>query len=216
MARAHIVRLRRNKSFNRKPGRRKTEPLVLIACEGKTELEYFDAIRVARRLRTVEIPADAIGLDPRGLVEYAVRRAREEGGFDHVICAFDRDTHAHFAAARARIKTLAAGRNPIPIMEAVTIPAFEFWFLLHFERTASPYANCDDVIARLKTAGHIPNYAKADAALCRELAARSDLAIANARWLAEEAKKDGFVNPFTNVHTALELLNKLSADKDVG
>jgi len=140
----------------------------------------------------------------------------KKGGFDHIVCAFDRDTHAHFAAARARIKALAAGRNSLPIMEAVTIPAFEFWFLLHFERTAAPFANCDEIIARLKAAGHIPNYAKADAALCRELAARSDIAIANARWLAEEEKKVGFANPFTNVHAVLELLRKLSVGEDVG
>jgi len=81
MARRHITTLRHNRSFQRKPGRRKTEPLVLIACEGQTEREYFEAIRAAHRLRTVEIPADANGLDPMGLVEYAVRRAREKRRF---------------------------------------------------------------------------------------------------------------------------------------
>jgi len=216
MARKHRAKLRHNRSFRRKSGRRKSEPLVLIACEGQTERGYFEAIRAAYRLRTVEIPAEATGLDPMGLVEYAARRAREEGGFDHVVCAFDRDTHAHFAAARARIKALATARRPLPMMEAVTIPAFELWFLLHFERTTAPFANCDAVIARLKSAGHIPNYAKADAAVCRELVTRSDIAISNARWLTGEAKRSGFINPFTNVHDILELLRELSAGENIG
>ena len=214
MARRHIARFRSDSSLRRKPGRRGTEPLVLIACEGQTERDYFEAIRAAHRLRTVEIPADATGRDPLGLVQYAEQRAKEAGGFDQIICVFDRDTHAHFAAARDRIRTLAAGRRPLPIMEAVSIPSFELWILLHYEQTAAPFPDCDAVIARLKGAGHMPNYTKADAALCRELAAKSDMAIANARWLVEEQRAAGFANPFTNVHVALELLRALAARQD--
>jgi hypothetical protein len=212
MARKHIAHYRNRKSLQRKQGRRHTKPVVLIVCEGQTERDYFEAIRASLRLTTIEIPEDAIGRDPGGLVEYAARRAREDGGYDHIICAFDRDSHAHFAAARARIQTLASGRKPLPIIEAVSIPAFEFWILLHYERTSAPFQDCDALITRLRTAGHIPNYAKADPALCRTLAAKADTAIANALWLVEEAKKTGFTNPFTNVHFVLELLRKLAAE----
>lgn len=210
MVKRHIAPIRQGRSLQRRQGRRAAEPVVLIACEGDTERAYFEAVRAALRLRTVDIPGEAVGHDPLGLVDYARGRHRHSGGYDHIICAFDRDTHARFNPAREKIRKLAAD-GKLPVIEAVTIPAFEFWILLHFERTTAPFGNADAVIARLKNANHIPNYEKADAALCRELAERMENAIANAIWLNDEAKKDGFANPFTNMHLALELLKKLGS-----
>ena len=210
MRRKHITELRHSSSFLRKPGHRETKPVVMIACEGQTECAYFAAIRTMHGLHSVEIAVEATGRDPMSLVRYAESRVREDReGFDNAICVFDRDTHAHFAEARARIKKLAAGKKSLPIMEAVTIPAFEFWILLHFERTAAPFENSEQIINRLKLAGHIPNFTKSNLQWCREVVAKAETAIANAHWLNEQAKGAEIVNPFTNIHLAVELLRNL-------
>ncbi|MDE2465424.1 MAG: RloB domain-containing protein [Alphaproteobacteria bacterium] len=183
---------------------------MLIACEGHTERNYFEAVRLKLQLRNLEIASET-GLDPGALVHYVERRVREEGPFEHIICAFDKDSHAHFRAARARIRELKSGRKPLAIQEAVTVPCIEFWFLLHFEQTTSPYQSSAEVIARIKAAGHIPDYEKADANICRTLVDRMNVAIANAAWLSERAAADGFDNPFTNFHEVLKLLRGLAA-----
>ena len=110
-----------------------------------------------------------------------------------------------------RIRALAgAARKPLPIYEAISIPAWEVWVLAHFERTASPFANCDAVIQRIKAQGHIGDYTKANAQLSRELVERVDTAIDNGLWLEQRANDDAFDNPFTNVHGLAMFL------KDVG
>ena len=210
MPKRHIAPLRSQRSLRRTAGRRVPKPLVLIACEGHTERTYFEAVRVNLGLRTVEI-AEETGLDPSRLVRYIERRMRDEGPFEHVVCAFDKDSHTHFESARARIRELAVGRKPIKIQEAVSIPCVEYWFLLHYERTAKPFHSSNEVITHIKEAGHIPNYEKADATVCRDLVARTDAAIANAIWLTERAKADRFDNPFTNVHEIVALLRSLVA-----
>jgi hypothetical protein len=181
----------------------------LIVCEGHTERNYFEAVRVRLGLKNVEIASET-GLDPRAIVRYVERRMREEGPFEHIICAFDKDSHAHFGPARSRIHQLAAGRKPLAIQEAVTVPCIEFWFLLHFEQTTAPYQTSAEVIDRIKSQGHIPNYEKADIDICRQLVARMDTAMTNVAWLTERAEADGFQNPFTNFHEALKLLRELA------
>lgn len=208
MTRRYIAPLRSQKSLRRTVGRRAPKPLVLIACEGHTERAYFEAVRASLGLRTMEIAEDT-GLDPSGLIRYIERRIHDDGPFEHIVCAFDKNSHAHFASARTRIQQLATGKKPVNIREAVSIPCVEYWFLLHYERTAKPFQNSAEVITHIQESGHIPNYAKADAAVCRDLIKRTDAAIANAIWLTERAKADGFDNPFTNVHEIIGLLRSL-------
>jgi hypothetical protein len=212
----HVAPLRSSASLHRKQGRCPTRPLVLIVCEGETEMEYCEAMRRAHRLSAieVEIPNEIAGSDPLRLVAYAEQRAREEGGYDHIFCVFDRDTHPQFNAARTKLRALASGRRPLPIREAISIPAFELWILLHFERVERPFANCEEVIRRIRDGGHIPDYVKADRALCERLIVRAVEAVDRARWLAERAREAGFANPFTNVHELVQVLQDLAERAD--
>src|SRR3546814_12188831 len=43
---------------------------------------------------------------------------------------------------------------------AISNPCFEVWVLLHFERSARPFANCQEVIRSLKQ--HRPEYTKSN------------------------------------------------------
>jgi hypothetical protein len=131
-------------------------------------------------------------------------------GSNHIFCVFDRDTHHQFNAARSKLRTLASGRRRLPIREAISIPAFELWILLHFERVERPFADCGEVIPRLREAGHIPNYEKADRALSERLIARAGEAVERAQWLEERARTAAFTNPYTNVHDLVQVLRNLA------
>jgi hypothetical protein len=175
---------------------------MLIVCEGETEKAYFDALREAYRLTRAEIviPASATGNDPLALVDFAARQQRENGGYDYIYCVFDQDNRTSFEPARMEIRRLAAKRrSPLPIAEAVSIPCFEIWVLLHFQQSARPFRNADAVIAHLH-AGPFPSYVKADFSVAKTLVALVGTAIANAKWLVTQNAGTGSDNPFTNLH----------------
>jgi hypothetical protein len=212
MAKRHIANARYNQSLARRQGQIEPRAVSLVVCGGQTERYYFEALRERFKLRTTEviIPSGADGADPMKQVEYAEGKCREKGGYDSVYCVFDRDQHPSFEPARAKIRALAqAARKPLPIHEAISIPAFEVWVLAHFERTTSPFANCDAVIQRIRDEDHIRDYTKANVQLSQRLVERVDKAIDNGLWLEERAREDAFDNPFTNVHALAKFLKEV-------
>ena len=202
MARRPLAPLRKTASFRRAAGRKVPRSITLIVCEGETERAYFQAVRVHYGLSTAEvIVAEGNDSAPSSVVEYARQRGAEPGGYDKVFCVFDRDNHESFQRACDRVRSLATRtRNPLPIEAAVSIPCFELWQLLHFERTDAPFHRCDDVVQRLRE--HIPNYVKADAELPRQCLERLCDALTNADWLARRAATNNS-NPYTCVQRVL-------------
>jgi hypothetical protein len=120
------------------------------------------------------------GSAPISVVACAEQKASEAGGYDFIFCVFDRDTHKSFARAREKIKALAGrSKKPLPIREIVSIPCFEVWVLLHFERSDAAHANCAAVIERIRNS-YLPEYAKAESRTANQLMARIDDAIDSA------------------------------------
>ena len=170
-------------------------------CEGETEQEYFEAARIHYKLNATEVVVaeNTVGSAPKSVVQCAETKCAERGGYDKVYCVMDRDGHESFDQARATIKTLAGrSRKPLPIEEAVSIPCFEVWVLLHFERADPPFPRCDDVIQRIRDK-HMPGYEKADRPVIQQLMQKIDEAVSNAQWLETRAA-DNNHNPFTSIH----------------
>lgn len=199
--RQHISPLRSLNSFRRKAGRKPPRSVTLIVCEGeKTEPFYFKALRRHYGLSNAEIViADhARGSAPVSVVEYAEQKAREEGGYDRIFCVFDRDEHGDFERARQRIQTLSSRkRHPLPVVETISIPCFELWILLHFERSDAGFSRCADVTRKLRE--HVPSYGKADSSLMTQLMEKLSAALENADWLEGRAEETGW-EPYTSVH----------------
>lgn len=202
MARRPLAPLRKTASFRRTAGRKAPRSITLIVCEGETERAYFQAIRVHYGLSNAEvIIAEGNDSAPIGVVAHAQTRCAEPGGYDKVFCVFDRNGHESFQRACDRVRSLATRtRNPLPIDAAVSIPCFEFWLLLHFERTDAPFHRCDDVIQRLREC--VPNYVKADAEILRPCLERLSAALINADWLEQRAVANNS-NPYTCVQRVL-------------
>ncbi len=178
---------------------------TLIVCEGETERLYFRAARDHFRLTTAEIRVadDSGGSAPISVVEAAEEIVGKQGPYDRVFCVFDRNGHESFDRARDRIKHLAGrARSALPIAEAISVPCFEFWVLLHFERSERAFGRCAEVVQYIR-ARHEAEYEKADDAICRNLMAQLDQAVANAAWVASRAQETNF-NPFTSAHAVVE------------
>jgi len=148
------------------------------------------------------------GSAPISVVNCAEERAREQGGYDMIFCVFDRDGHESFDRAREKIRGLAArARRRLNIREAISLPCFELWVLLHFERTDRPFGNCDEVVARIRR-NHLDGYQKADDKIAKDLMVHVDTALANARWLSERAAIE-HGNPSTSVHAVLQHMKEV-------
>ncbi|MFB3789489.1 MAG: RloB family protein, partial [bacterium] len=139
---------------------------LLIVCEGsKTEPGYFKGLKNHWRLHPAQIvivgPEE--GNAPISIVEYALARKKEnlkdskkqkDIRFDEIWCVFDHEgIHEHPSLVQAINKAQA---NHLKV--ALSIPSFEFWYLLHFEYTTHHFSCCDDLIDKLKI--YLPNYEK--------------------------------------------------------
>lgn len=198
-----ISKLRSHGSFRRRAGKKSPRSITLIVCEGETEQEYLRAARIHYGLTTAEIilAENTKGSAPISVVECAKEKSGEPGSYDKIYCVFDRNSHSSFDKARQTIRTMAnRKKKPLPIEEAISIPCFEVWVLLHFERTDAPFDCCANVIDRVRN--HIPGYEKADNAIARQLIAHIDTAIEHAAWLEARAGNNDD-NPYTSVQQIL-------------
>ena len=197
------------------PGRRgaKREPYdrVLIVCEGKrTEPLYFSELADHYRLSTANIMVVGTGSDPHTVVREAKelqKRERRQGErYDEVYCVFDRDEHPAFDNA-----SKDATDNDLKL--ARSWPCFEFWLLLHFVCSRSPYTSeggrspCDNCIRDLRT--HLPGYEKATPGWFRKLEDRLERAKCNAKRAITDADGTGTPNPSTEVHKLVGYLQSI-------
>jgi len=210
-----ISRPRTKDHLRRRPGDKAPRSIILVVCEGETERIYFDAAREKFRLTTAEIqiPKNTEGSAPISVVRYALEKHGEPGGYDQIFCVFDRDGHVSFQDARDMIHASASKtRSPVPIKEAVSVPCFEIWILLHFVRTDAPFTRCQDVIARIRNE-YIDTYEKTNHAVTEQLMARLYDAIRNAEWLETRAINNNH-NPYTSVHAVLTHFSNISSARN--
>lgn len=191
---------------------------ILIVCEGsKTEPNYFRGLLKWAALRAVSVTV--IGEEcesaPISVFQYAAKRYTEDQGYDEVHCVFDRDRHHTFDAAVA-----ACQSHPSKVFKAVaSYPSFEFWVLLHFRYTRSPFAAQgasspgDMVVKAVRDAW--PAYAKGIASAFNYLdeGGRTSIAIARAKAAKLDAERTGELNPSTDVGELVSHIIKLSKDQ---
>ncbi len=132
--------------LKRRRARRDPYDYVLIVCEGeKTEPTYFQRLKRSLKLNTANIAVvSGDGTDPMSIVNTAIKLFSEDRKYDSVYCVFDKDSHPTYDAALDKIrntKLKKAARNGSThsnFESCRSVPCFEFWFLLHFERSRKP------------------------------------------------------------------------------
>ncbi len=138
---------------------RKERPVVLVVCEGETELAYFKDIKQRFRANWIEVYKPHCS-DPKGLVAAARRKRRElaaKGLSVEAWAVFDaesREAQEHRAYAEA-----IAWADDCGVRVANSSPSFEYWILLHYAPGVlvdSP----EEAERELRKPGRIPGYAK--------------------------------------------------------
>lgn len=205
------------KSYDRRPGSRRPGRCILIVCEGaKTEPNYFASLRDHLRLSTVSVKIRDRAGAPISIVEEAhaqvekrkqdIRDGRTNHPlFEAVWCVFDvENPHINQTINRA---VQFADQNEYQL--AISNPAFEFWYILHFERTTRPFADGDELKEYLKR--HIPGYHSA-MQVFDSLMPSMRTALHYARSILENYPRgeQRFPNPSTRVHLLVEEMIEMS------
>lgn len=193
--------------------RAKREPYdrVLIVCEGKrTEPLYFSELAERYSLSTANIVVVGSGSDPHTIVREAkqLRQQEKRRGekYDRVYCVFDHDEHTTFDDASNDAIT-----NGLKL--ARSWPCFEFWLLLHFSYSRSPYTQaggrspCDNCIRDLRVL--LPGYEKAAPGTFQGLEDRLEDAKHNAKQVIANVNATGEPNPSTEAHKLVDYLQSI-------
>jgi len=193
-------------ALGRKSGKQPPQKTMVIVCEGeKTEPLYFSSLRREYRLHAIRvIPGKREGASLK-VVERAVERQGKD--VDEVWCVFDKEGKGDNPSFDKAVRV--ARQHGIQL--AISNPAFEYWYLLHFECTDRPFRNADEVVAALKS--YIPRYDKSMAAF-PQLRDRTDDAISNAQRLRERASEawDSYPNPSTRVADLVNELRQMKSE----
>ena len=207
-------RIKFRNNLGRRVAKRAPYDRILVVCEGsKTEPSYFRELVDYYRLSMVDVRVIGLGADPDKVVREADKIAQEENRigeeFDSVFCVFDRDEHQSFYKATS----MAIGKQMRPIR---SWPCFEFWLLLHFDYSRSPYArngnrspatNCLHSLRQ-----YLPNYEKNASGLFQQLQDKLEAAIANGKRSRKDSEDTGEDHPSTEVYILVEYLRDLNPD----
>ncbi len=215
-------RARRLESVKQKHPVRKC---TLIVCEGeKTEPGYFEFL--AKELRLVnrtEIEVCGDGKDPLDVVDQALDLRQKRGKeakrsnideYDSVWCVIDVDQHTRLSTAIDKAK----GNN---IHIAMSNPCFEYWYILHYENTASPFVNSRKVPSALRKffRGYRKGMSKkVKERFFNEIHSRRPEAVKRAKQFAKNGKWTTNLkqhNPSTNVYKIVEWLVRIAASPPV-
>jgi hypothetical protein len=204
-------------SLRRYPGSRMPRARILIVCEGEeTEPNYFRAFRRHLRLTSVEVEVEGkhCGSAPISVVEFAIRRkdqraieARQSdylAEYDEVWCVIDVENPSHNTSFDKAIRRASSSGLRL----AVSNPAFEFWYLLHYEDTSRAFASGNEVKRAL--ALHVPDYTESKD-MFAELYELTDTAIERSeRVLEKHPNGEPFPNPSTLVFKLVRRLVNLA------
>ncbi|WP_424947163.1 RloB family protein [Candidatus Spongiihabitans sp.] len=189
---------------------------VLIVCEGaETEPNYFNELIRHYKISSANVEITGkCGSSPKNVVDLANSRYNEEkkkgNAFDKVFCVFDKDSHPAYQNTLDRLRNMSRQNTFFAI---TSIPAFEYWFLLHYAYSTQPYTEtgsksaADNLISDLQK--HLPDYAKTSRDMFSTLIDKMETAKTNAARALSAAESADTDNPSTRVHELVEFLQNI-------
>jgi len=189
---------------------------LLIICEDKKSSKlYFEAFKKDEKLKrdlasvSIEVvhPKDH---SPVGLVTEAkqkkLKAKRERNPYNEIWIVLDKDYHANIDKAFNMAYT-----NKFKI--ALSVICFEYWVLLHFEKTCKAFTKCDDIISYIRKY-HFSDYLKSESVYV-DLKDKVNGAIRNGEWVVKQNQNDidrgsklYELDAYTDVHILVERLIK--------
>jgi len=199
--------------FQRTGGYRRQRGRLFIICEGReTEPLYFELAWKERQKRNQLEPAIVVKPGkaktyPTAVVERAIA-IKESSDWDEELDQIWDVFDTEQAGTHPDLKRVIhlAGENQVNL--AISNPAVEYWFLLHFENTNRPFQNADQLCDALRR--YIPGYSKSKPVylLIRD---QLETALLRAKVFREPSgqKWQDMPNPSTGIdHLVLKIFNK--------
>lgn len=215
---------RSNNSYDRPSGKRKPGECILIVCEGEeTEPKYFMALRNELHLSENQVKIHKGCKGPLPLVEEAQRLVKQrkqdvandktvDSNFDAVWCVLDRENPNCNPTFEPAIRKIKKAKDPC-YFPAVSNPAFEFWYLLHFESTTRQFANGEEIKKYLRNrwiSGYDESMPVFD--LLSKSAQLADVILRSEQILEHGSTPSvEFPNPSTQVHLLVEKMQSMSS-----
>ena len=141
----------------RKTNRLQSNTTILLVLEGQTEQLYFSELRIVERIPGITIiPKMAQHSDLYHVLKNA-KTEKDSNVYDSVWCVFDTDT-LKTNKITSELSALIEECRRSGIKFADSFPAFEIWFLLHYEMPKLTYNNQNEVIRSLLK--YISDYSK--------------------------------------------------------
>jgi hypothetical protein len=205
-------RLRTEADLGRRTPTRKPRECILVVCEGsKTEPNYLEGLCKKLGLSTLEVEIIGEGAEINGVVAEA-RRLRDERTsrakgstrfvpFDEVWCVVDTEGEQNREAWKRGVNRT----TDLKFRLAWSNPCFEYWFLLHFERTGRGFDGFNGIRPALSK--HLPHYEKGMICFDRlapyvPRAIKHSKEIHQSQW--QDTKDEMDCNPGTTVHELVE------------
>lgn len=196
------------------PARPATGHAFLIVVEGEaTEVSYLCEVRSRlKRKPTNVVVHHGDCTDPTGVILEAIRLAEEQAAktgasinvpYDRVWVVIDRERQNHPRREQLPKAIELAFNHGIRV--ALSVPAFEFWLLLHYKYTTASFDGCTAVTKILKK--FIKDYNKSELPL-NDLIARIPTAMKHAAQCRKHWETaGGDRNPATDVDQLMAELN---------
>lgn len=182
-----------------KPTRKK----VIIYCEGKSEVSYFQMLRI--KYHNIMVNAKKIEIKNEGksgkeLINFAINDTRyHHSDYDEVYVAFDRDQRTNDEVASCL--KLAKDNSINVIFSAIS---FEVWILLHFKNFTRQYSakQLCQILSGEAYFNQNYNRFKGDdyTPYLRDRIETAHVNAINLTHLNSNISRD---NPYTNVHLAI-------------
>ena len=204
--------------------------LIYVFCEGESEMRYieymkdkFEKVSILQAEKS-SIPEAENQFKNNPKLKYKLSELNEIWFFFDVE-EYDQSNWNKWMTIIKRLRK--KGSPTLKIRLLMTTACVEYWFLLHYNRTALPIKSKSDkerVISRLK--GNVSHYKKADRTAIWEIADHYDEAIKNGKWTLDiistelpipttpSPERDAQLfrcgRSFTTVHEAISHLEELS------
>lgn len=220
-----VSRGKKLESLKRKKQKYITRETVLIVCEGqKSEPHYFHSLKRELKLHDneVEVCGKECGSAPISVVEFAkvkekIRENKSEHSdqlskYDKIWCVMDVEAPTpHESLDQAIELAVTYGYKVV-----LSNPCFEYWYLIHFKKTARLMQSNAEVVSLLKD--YLTDYSKSDKKVFSKIYPKTDLAIKNITEIIvekcySEDLKDS--NPSTHVHKLVKYLREIASMQPV-